>query len=128
MTKGMAIAGVVGAALVLAVPATAQSPYKRIAQKGASGDFAIAIAAGTAQNPRGIAAKAIATPRQSVDINWTMVCAHGTGAGSKKGSYSISSPMLRTLKMPTSRPDSCTVSVGGSLARGGKIKVQIFKR
>jgi hypothetical protein len=119
---------VAAAALVLAVPATAQSPYKRIAQKSASGDFAIAIAAGTAKHPRGIAAKAIATPRQRVDINWTMVCSRGMGAGSKDGSYSTSSPTLRTLKMPTSHPDSCTVSVGGSLARGGKIKVQILKR
>lgn len=106
----------------------AQSSYKRIAQKSAQGDFAIALASGNATRPRGIYVRVIATPRQLVSVTWNMVCSKGTGAGSKDGEYTTRSTKLRKLRMPTARPDSCTVAASGSLERGGKIKVQIFKR
>lgn len=124
--KRAALILIVGIAAV-AAPASA-STFKQIGSKSASGDFATALASGTATNPNGIYVAVFAKPRQRVDVNWTMVCTRGTGAGSKSGDYKTTSSAKHKLRMPTAHPDSCTVSAGGSLARGGKITVKLYRR
>jgi hypothetical protein len=121
-----ALIGVLGCCVI--VSPAAGATYKRIGSKTASGDFAIAIASGTAVKPRGVYVAVVATPRQEVAVNWTVVCSRGAGAGSKSGDYKTRSSRKRKLKLPMSRSDSCSVSAGGSLARGGRIKVQLFQR
>lgn len=111
-----------------AAPTVSAAGLRLIGQQSASGDFAIAFASGTASRPSAIYVRVIATPRQTVSVNWNMICSRGTGAGSKEGSYNTSDTGLRRLRMPTAHPDSCTVAAGGSLARGGRIKVLIYKR
>jgi F420-0:gamma-glutamyl ligase len=123
-------AGLVMAAtlsLVIAEPAIAGT-YKRIGSESASGDFAIAIASGTAKKPKAIYVAVIAKPRQQVSVNWTLVCSKGAGAGSKSGGYDTSSSTKRKLRLPMSNSDSCSVSASGSLARGGKITVRLYQR
>ncbi len=113
--------------VALAVPASATT-YKKIGQKSASGDFAIAIASGTAKHPKGVYVAVFATPKQKVSVNWTLICSKGLGAGSKSGDHETSSNAKRKMRLPMGSPDSCTVSAGGSLARGGKIRVVLYQR
>jgi hypothetical protein len=110
------------------VTAAAAATFKQIGSKTASGDFAIALASGTAQNPRGVYVAVFAKPRQRVEVDWTMVCSRGTGAGSKSGHYTTTRSTKRKLRMPMANPDSCTASAGGSLSRGGKITVKLYRR
>ena len=126
MRRKLCLGGVVGV-LLLAAPAGAVT-YKLIGSKSATGDFAIALASGTARAPTAVYVAVIATPRQSVSVNWTLVCSKGAGAGSKSGAFTTSSSAKRKLKLSTTNPDSCSVSAGGQLARGGKIVVRLYKR
>ncbi len=109
-------------------PAATAAVYKRIGSASASGDFAIALASGTAKRPLGVYVSTVATPRQSVSVNWTMVCSKGFGAGSKSGSHTTSSSRKRKLRLPMSNPSSCTVSASGSLEDGGKVTVRLYQR
>jgi hypothetical protein len=99
---------------------------KRIDTKTASGDFATTIASGTVEHPRSIRVRVTASPTQRVTGNWTLVCSKGVGAGSKQGQFSGRTPLTRRMKLPMAGPDSCTVAAGGSLDRGGRIRVTIL--
>lgn len=113
---------------LIALPAVAPAvTYKRIGSKTSSGDFAIAIASGTANRPRGIYVAVFAKPSQTVSVNWTVVCSKGTGAGSKSGDYKTTRSTKRKLRLPMSNPDSCSVSAGGNLASGGRITVRLYQ-
>lgn len=125
LKAGLAIA--VTLSLFITAPAIAGT-YKQIGSKSASGDFAIAIASGTAKTPKAIYVAVIAKPRQQVSVTWTLVCSKGAGAGSKSGNYDTSSSTKRKLRLPMSNSDSCSVSAGGSLARGGRITVRLYQR
>jgi hypothetical protein len=114
-------------AIVVASPAVAVV-YKRIGSKSGSGDFAIALASGTATKPKAVYVAVFATPTQPVSVNWSLVCSKGASAGSKSGDFTTSSSAKRKLRLSTSNPDSCTVSASGQLARGGKIVVRLYKR
>jgi len=111
---------------VLQTPAWADT--KRIGKATARGDYATTIADGDVNNPTAIWVKIKARPNQKADGNWSMVCDKGVGAGSKSGSYSGTTPYVRRLKMPYSRPDSCIVSALGSLSNSGKIIVILLAR
>lgn len=125
--RGKLLWGAVVVALLSAAPAGAVT-YKLVASKSASGDFATAVASGTATRPKAVYLAVIATPRQSVTGSWTMVCSKGAGAGSKSGDFTTSSSAKRKLKMPTVNPDSCSVAATAQLATGGKLVVRIYKR
>lgn len=118
---------VVAVCLILAGVASA-AVYKRIGSASASGDFATTIASGTAKRPIAIYVAVFATPRQKVDVNWTLVCSKGLGAGSKSGHFTTTSSAKRKLRLPTAHPDECQVSAGGSLDRGGHIVVRLYQR
>lgn len=92
------------------------------------GDFATAIADGHVNNPTAIWATIKARPNQKADGNWSMVCSRGSGAGTKSGDYSGTTPFTRKLKMPYAHPDDCTVSALGGLSDGGKIIVILYAR
>lgn len=127
LSRRLAAACVVTVCLVASATAAA-AVYKRIGSASASGDFAIALANGTAKHPIGVYVSALATPRQRVDVNWTLVCSKGLGAGSKSGSFKTLSSAKRKLRLPTAHPDECQVSAGGSLDRGGRITVRLYQR
>jgi hypothetical protein len=117
-----------GLAAVLVSSISAAVRWKVVASKRASGDFAIALAAGNASHPLVIAVRVFAVPNQSVSGNWTMVCSKGLGAGSKSGRFVGRTPLLRLTRMPMSRPNNCTASAGAQLSKSGTVRVQILKR
>ena len=113
-----------------AAVATASSSGLRVfGRESASGDYAIAIATGGVKRPKQLFVRVLASPRQRVDGNWTMVCSKGLGAGSKTGRFRGRSPLTRAMRFPMRRPDDCSVSAAGALTSGsGRITVLLLKR
>src|SRR5690242_12663614 len=67
-------------------PNTAANLAKCIVGRASSaGDYATTIASGTATKPSRVAVVVYTSTLQSVDMNWTLVCSRGFGAGSKSG-------------------------------------------
>jgi len=128
MHRNRILAAVVAAAVMVPAVAEALPPLKRIASSSASGDYAIATASANTKRPSAIYVAVTTTPRQAVDVSWSLVCSRGFNAGSKSGQYTTSSTKRRKLRLPMSRVDSCTVSALGQMSAGGKVVVRIFKR
>lgn len=97
-----------------------------IGRQSARGDFATASASGSINAPVKIEVQIIASPDQLVEVEWTMVCARGTGAGSRSGRFRDYSRMSRSIPFPTRNPDDCTVSAVASLSRTGAVTVKIY--
>lgn len=93
------------------------------------GDYAVATASGTVDEPRRLWVKVKARPNQRVDVYWITTCARGTGAGSRDGDFSGITPVKRRIGMSYRRPDSCSVAATAQLSgRGRKIVVIILAR
>ena len=89
-----------------------------------SGDFAVCVASGNATGGiKNIYAHVSASPNQSVDVSWSMVCVKGSGAASKSGSFTATTPIRRYLKMPFFRPRSCSVATSAQLSGSGSLHV-----
>jgi hypothetical protein len=114
-------------AVAMIVVASSYAANRVIGRASASGDYAIALASGQATKPGAILIRVLARPNQSVSGNWTMVCSKGFGAGSKSGRFTGRTPITRRLRMPTSRPDDCTVSGTAQLKRSGRVTVLLLK-
>lgn len=126
MTRLIALGSI---ALVATASATAAPLKERVFGKAtASGDYAIAIASGNVDRPRAILVRVTATPRQTVGVNWTVVCSKGFGAGSKSGAFKARAPVTRPVKLPMRQPDNCTASAGGSLDGSGRVVVSLIGR
>ncbi|MDO9354074.1 MAG: hypothetical protein Q7T55_10285 [Solirubrobacteraceae bacterium] len=107
--------------LSTAAPAEA----KVIGSETASGDYAVAVASGDVDDPSSLRVTVSASSKQKVDVNWSVVCTKGLGAGSKDGKASGKTTLVRSIKMPMSNPDNCVVSASAQLSKGGKLKVTL---
>jgi hypothetical protein len=97
-----------------------------IDRQRSSGDYAIAQASGSVDKPGTIRLRVSASPSQLVDATWMVVCSKGLGSsGSKDGQFKGTAPLSKTLKLPMSNPDDCTVSANAQLSRGGKVAVTL---
>lgn len=108
--------------------ATPRKPRKarNFATGDAQGDFAIASAAGTVNDPGEIRVKVTSVPSaQQGKVSWTMSCTTGTGVGSKDGQFDTTTPIRRALPKPQASPDDCIVSANVQLDRGGKVKIAL---
>lgn len=113
---------VAATALVLAGAATG----KTIDMSSASGDYAIAQASGTINNPHRIRVRVTAKPRQRVEVSWTMTCGRGTSAASKSGQYKARTTTTRTLRQPMRHADQCVVAANAQLDGSGKVTIRIL--
>jgi hypothetical protein len=124
------------AMVALAVPASASPVHGRAASVAlyrvvrvghcsARGDFATCVASGNVNKPTVIYASVYASPNQHVSGDWSMTCTKGTGAGSKSGTMSGTTPLRHRLRMPYVHPDSCSVAADAQLSNGGRINVTI---
>lgn len=126
--------------MALAVPASASQAYgghataparsttKRVGTCTAKGDYATCVASGNVNKPTAIYAHVLASPNQHVSGSWSMVCSKGSGAGSKSGSISGTTPVRHQLTMPYVDPSSCSVAADAQLSRSGSITVYITAR
>jgi hypothetical protein len=127
----MALARSLTATLVIVAvvaPLALAASSKVIARETASGDYAIAIAAGSATRPHVVEVKITASPNQRVSGAYTIVCSKGFGAGSKSGQFAGRTPMVRKMRFPMRNPDDCTASASGQLDGSGRIVVTLIAR
>jgi hypothetical protein len=106
-----------------------------IALGSASGDYAVASAAGTANRPSQIDLRLqTTTPQKGIYATWLAVCSRGYGAGSRSGhvttgTYKIpgEAGYIATfrVRMPMRRPDSCIVSADAQLNGSGRLTVRL---
>lgn len=61
--------------------------------------------------PRGLRAQISANTEQNVDVSWVITCFRGDDYGSRSGDFSARTPILKSLPIPISSPDSCDVNV-----------------
>jgi hypothetical protein len=118
------------AALVLGLVSVADagSRYgKRIGVETASGDYATAVASGTARRPGAIYVVVKSSPRQGIsDGAWSVTCSRGLGAGSRSGEFGGSTPRAVRIRLPMRRPTTCYVGASAQLDEGGDLRVSIY--
>ena len=91
----------------------------------ASGDFAVASAAGNIDPDGPISVVVKASPDQSMTVSWDVVCAEGFGsAGSKSGQYTARSGS-RAILLPSANASSCTVSTNAQLNGSGNLAISV---
>jgi hypothetical protein len=117
------------AALTFAASAFgATAAWRVVTSRSASGDFAIVLADATIREPTLVGVRVLARPNQRVSAGWTVLCSKGLGAGSKSAQVSGRSPLTRTVRLPMSGADDCTIAVTGQLmGGGGRVTVQILR-
>jgi hypothetical protein len=106
---------------VLAADAAAAS-WRVIGRASSSGDFAVAAASGSVDNPNQIAVNVSARGASGFAV---VACSKGIGSiGSKSTQFSGAG--THTLKLPMRNPDSCDVTASGS--GSGRVVVKILAR
>lgn len=99
----------------------------------AVGRLAIAQGRGRIKKPSGISVRVSAAPKQTVTVDYQLSCYKATGKTSvtKVGQarYRTRPPNTRSLPLPMSGADECTVTVGAQLTRtvgSGRVKVAVI--
>lgn len=112
---GAALA-LVGVATALAGPAAKE---KVIGQDSASGVNATAIADGDAKSPKALYVAVDASPAQSIQVDWYVVCNYPAfEVQDRKGSFTAQPPFRKKIPFPKKKPLKCGLSVSASIAEG----------
>jgi hypothetical protein len=102
--------------------------------KGAAGK--IALAEVTANKPKTLAVRVTATPKQSVKLQWSVVCLRGSQANQtaytasarpKTGTKVVVAPVTFKLTMAFPHPTACEVAVYSTLSKHGKQTVVLLQ-
>jgi hypothetical protein len=98
----------------------------RFASGSATGNYAVADAVGTADDPSHVNLRAVATPAQAAEVTWTMTCEEEDGGvGQKSGQAKQQLPLVERLPLPAPST-SCIVSVVVQLSRGGTLLLGLY--
>jgi hypothetical protein len=96
------------------------------------GRLAVAQARGRIKNPSGVSVRVSAAPKQEVTVDYQLSCYKAVGKTSQtrvaNKRYRTTPPNTRSLSLPLSGADECTVSVGAQLTTGGsngRVKVAV---
>lgn len=93
------------------------------------GTFAVAQGRGRIKNPSSVSVRVSAAPKQEITVDYQLACyKEGVGAKIGKDRYRTRPPETRSLPLPISGAQECTVTVGAQLtsSRPGRIKVAII--
>jgi hypothetical protein len=116
-----------GLALLVAAAAVARDLGHKVGQETAKGDFATAVASGSATAPQEMSVKVTSKPKQKIlGGNWNVVCSQGAGAGGNDGTFKGRTPIVGEIGLPYTNPDECTAAAGASLKKSGRLKVAIY--
>lgn len=91
------------AATVTSLATASPAGMRVIGTASASGDFAAAVATGSAKRPTALYLRILASPRQRVTGNYATVCTKNSGAGSKSGQFAGTAPERVTAQTAKSR-------------------------
>ena len=119
---GLALAFAVGTA------SPAVAAIRVVDRARARGNFAIATASGSVDEPRRLWVKVNARPNERVVVTWSVVCSRGSGAGSRDGDFNAMTPVKRPVRMNYRRPDSCTFAATAFLGGDGRLTVTLLAR
>ncbi len=125
MIRKVLLALAVGAVLA---PAADGTRPKVIAERSASGRYAIVLVSGRADDPHAIFARVRSKPRQRVDGTWTVACGKRSKPKSTSGEIHGRTPLRRRLRLPVGHPSDCSVSATAQLERSGRITLQLLAR
>jgi hypothetical protein len=95
----------------------------------------IFYAKGTAAAPKTISASLVATPRQPVKVQWSVVCqrpnssdpAVHLGTSEKAGEDSVPGAGTVKLALPYAKPHTCVATVYATLARNGALVLRLLQ-
>ena len=97
------------------------------------GRLAIAQARGRIKNPTGMSVRVSAAPKQTVTVSYQLSCYKAINKTSalkvSNGQYRTKPPNVRSLPLPLSGADECTVTVGAQLTKTqgkGRVKVAVL--
>jgi hypothetical protein len=127
MKRRYVVGTVIAVALAAVTPALA-GLGKRIGRGSARGDYAVASAGATANDPSRLYMKVTARPRQRITASWSMTCGKGFGAGSKSGDFAGRTPEVRRMRMPMRNPDTCYIGSSAQLNDSGRIVIRLYKK
>lgn len=88
---------------------------------------------GTVRAPERLAAAVVASPRQTVKVQWSVVCqknnpddpADHIGVGSTSGQSAVQGAGTVRLPLPYAKPPSCVATVYARLARSGGLTLRL---
>jgi hypothetical protein len=134
----MRAATIVAAVLALAGAAGAATTGRVIArgEKLKGGGTKIELIEAIAVRPNALVTRVIAAPKQSVKLQYSVVCVTGSkvdqqgynaSATPKTGQTTITAPGSFTLPMAFKHPSSCEVAVYSTLSKGGKQTVALVQ-
>lgn len=112
---------------VYVAPKAPAAAMHQVGTGHASGDYAIAMASGTANQPSKIELSVTATPAQSAMVSWDLVCTEKGGidsVGSKSGQATLNAPGVELLVLP-GPSTSCIVSASVQISTGGAVTISI---
>jgi hypothetical protein len=105
---------------------TTRTTEGQFASGNASGAYAVAGAAGTAETPSNIQLRLVAAPAQSAEVSWTMTCREsGGGVGKKSDQFTLQLPTIQSLPLPAPS-DSCIVLANAQLHGSGTLEVSLY--
>jgi hypothetical protein len=124
-------------ALALAGTAAAKTTSKVIGHGTALKGGKISYASATAKTPKSVSAKVITTPKQTVKLQWSVICtkaggttdadAYNSSTTPSTGVSSLLSGKVVQLKLPFTHPSSCAVTVYSTLAKKGKQTLEVLQ-
>jgi hypothetical protein len=89
-----------------------------------AGRLAIAQARGRIKSPRGVSVRVSAAPKQEVTVDYQLSCYKALGKTSQtrvaNERFRTKPPSTRSLPLPMTGADECTVTVGAQLTTGGR--------
>jgi len=123
-------------ALALAGTAAAKTTSKVIGHGTTLKGGKISYASATARSPKTVSAKVVATPKQTVKLQWSVICtkggstdadAYNSSTTPSTGVSSLVSGKSLQLKLPFVRPNSCAITVYSTLAKKGKQVLEVLQ-
>ena len=94
----------------------------------------VALAQGTARNPRAIFLRVIGTAGPAISVTSVVECSRREKSKKvsriRDGAYNTVAPSTRKLKLTVERPDRCRVSIVATYEQGSEdpIRAQLFAR
>jgi invasion protein IalB len=127
------VAAVLVLALVTAASAAATS--KVIARASRLKGTNVWYAQGKAAAPRTLFARLVSAPAQRVKVQWSVVCqkpnkedpALHLGTSVMSGQTAVRGAATVKLKLPYAKPPSCVATVYATLARNGRLVLQVLQ-
>lgn len=126
MKRTLAALGTMAALLMVPVSARASaSALHTFGTCTGHGQYAVCVASGTLYKPVNLYVYAYARPNQRLPVYWSVVCAKGLSAGSRSGSFSVTTPGRHLVSHPYNHPNYCILAADAQIDRGNYLHIAV---